>query len=183
MRLPLSWLRDFAPLDIELPALVDTLNDLGVLVAGVQRVGEGLGDVVVARVAEIHAIEGADKIRRVIVDSGGSQPVEVVCGAWNFEEGAVVPFIPAGGTLPDGMKIEQRKMRGVMSSGMICSAAELGLGSDHSGIMLLPADLQVGAQFTAALGMEPDVVFDLDIETNRPDALCAIGVARDLAAR
>jgi phenylalanyl-tRNA synthetase beta chain len=183
MRLPLSWLRDFAPLDIPLNELVDTLNDLGMLVDGVQRVGEGLGDVMVARVAEIHAIEGADRIRRVVVDTAGPSPVEVVCGAFNFDEGAIVPFIPAGGTLPDGMRIEQRKMRGVMSSGMICSAAELGLGSDHSGIMLLPGDLEIGAGFTDALGMEPDAVFDLDIETNRPDALCALGVARDLAAR
>src|SRR5207253_1374316 len=136
---------------IPLNELVDTLNDLGMLVDGVQRVGEGLGDVLVARVAEIHAIEGADRIRRVVVDTAGPAPVEVVCGAFNFEEGAVVPFIPAGGTLPDGMRIEQRRMRGVMSSGMICSAAELGLGSDHSGIMLLPGDLEIGAGFTEAL--------------------------------
>jgi phenylalanyl-tRNA synthetase beta chain len=183
MRLPLSWLRDFAPFDVSVQELTDTLNDLGMLVDGVERVGEGLSDVVVGRVAEIHPIEEADKIRRVLVDTGGKEPVEVVCGAWNFAEGDVVPFIPAGGTLPDGMKIEQRKMRGVLSSGMICSAAELGLGNDHSGILVLPPELEVGASFTGAMGVEPDVVFDLDIETNRPDALCVAGVARDLAAR
>ncbi len=183
MKTPISWLRDFAPLPDDLSLVVNVCNELGFVVDGVERYGEGLADVVVGRVLEIGPIKGADKIRRVTVDAGQAEPVEVVCGAWNFDAGAVIAFIPSGGTLPDGMKITQRKMKGVTSNGMICSAAELGLGTDHAGIMVLPDDQPPGRRLAEALGIEPDIVLDLDIETNRPDALCMAGVARDLAAK
>jgi phenylalanyl-tRNA synthetase beta chain len=182
MKTPISWLRDFAPFPDDLALLVDACNELGFVVDGIERIGEGLDDVVVAKVLEISAIKGADKIRRIMVDAGAG-PVEVVCGAWNFDEGATVAFIPSGGTLPDGMKITQRKMKGVTSNGMICSAAELELGSDHAGILVLPDDQPAGRPLVEALGIQPDVVLDLDIETNRPDALSMVGVARDVAAK
>ncbi|MBA3653384.1 MAG: phenylalanine--tRNA ligase subunit beta, partial [Actinobacteria bacterium] len=183
MKTPVSWLRDFAPLPDDVQLLVDTCNELGFIVDGVDRVGEGLVDVVTARVTEIAAIEGADRIRRVVVDTGNGGATEVVCGAWNFRAGDNVAFIPAGGTLPGGMAITQRKMRGVTSNGMICSAAELELGDDADGILVLAPDEAPGRPLTEALGIEPDVVLDLDIETNRPDALSMAGVARDLAAK
>ena len=85
-------------------------------------VGEGLADVVVARIDEIRAIPGADKIRLVVVDAG-SGPVEVVCGAWNFEVGEHVPFAPVGAVLPGDFAIADAQMRGVTSNGMLCSAA------------------------------------------------------------
>src|ERR687889_773 len=109
MKTPVSWLRDFTPLPDDIDLLVDSCNELGFVVDGVERVGEGLDDVITARVSEISAIEGADKIRRVVVDTGNGDGVEVVCGAWNFDEGDAVAFIPAGGTLPGGFKISQRK--------------------------------------------------------------------------
>ena len=96
------------------------LDDLGLVVEGVEEVGEGLSEVVVARVTEIAAIPGADRIRRVTVDAGGSE-VQVVCGAWNFEEGDLVPLAPVGTVLPGGMEIGRRKMKGVTSEGMLCS--------------------------------------------------------------
>src|SRR5436309_12353510 len=108
------------------------------VVEGITRVGEGLGDVVVGRVVAIEAIPNADKIRKVLVDTGGGEPVQVVCGAWNFEEGDVVPFVGVGAVLPGGFEIGRRKMKGVESQGMICSARELNLGQDHAGIMVLP---------------------------------------------
>ena len=182
MRAPLSWLRDFAPFADDVAELAETFDDLGMVVEAVDRVGEGLSDVVVAKVLEIGAIKGADKIRRVVVDAGDA-PIEVVCGAWNFDVGAVVPFVGVGGVLPGGFEIGRRKMKGVTSNGMICSARELGLGDDHAGIMVLDDALPVGAPFTEALGIESDVVFDLDIEGNRPDALSVAGIARDAAAR
>ena len=181
MKTPVSWLRDFTPLPDDLARIVDTCNELGFVVDGVEHVGAGLDEIVVAKVLEIDRIEGADKIRRVVLDAGGG-PVEVVCGAWNFDAGATVAFVPTGATLPDGTTITRRKMKGVTSNGMICSAAELGLGTDHAGILLLPDDRAAGDRFVEAMGIEPDVVLDLDIETNRPDALCMAGVARDLAA-
>ena len=125
VRAPLSWLRDFAPFTGEPAELAAALDDLGLVVEGVERVGEGLGDIVVARVEVIAAIPGADRIRRVVVDAGDG-PLEVVCGAPNFAEGDLVPLAPVGAILPDGSLIARRKMRGVVSNGMLCSGRELG---------------------------------------------------------
>ncbi len=194
MRAPLSWLQSLTPLDVapgDRSAVADLgaeLDALGLVVEGVERVGEGLGDVVVSQVLEIAAIPGADRIRRVVVDRGGPDPVEVVCGAWNFQVGDVVVLAPVGAELPGGFKMERRKMKGVVSNGMICSARELGLGDDHEGIMVLASaapgrsGIELGTTLAEHLGIGLDVVFDLAIEPNRPDCLCMLGVARDLAA-
>ena len=203
MRVPLSWLREFAPVEGEASALAETLDDLGLVVEGVVRVGEGLDDVVVARVEEIAAIPGADRIRRVVVDAGAG-PVEVVCGAWNFAEGDLVPLAPVGAVLPSGFEIARRKMKGVTSDGMLCSPKELELADDAAGILVLGSDGSrtapgtgagqgatppgrrtpvPGTPLAEALGIERDVVFDLAVEGNRPDAASVAGVARDLAAR
>ena len=186
MRVPLSWIRDFAPVAGDEGSLVDALNELGLVVEEVVRVGEGLEHVVVARVQEIAAIPGADKIRRVVVDAGAG-PVEVVCGAWNFAEGDLVPLAPVGAVLPGGFEIARRKMKGVVSNGMLCSPSELQLAEDHQGIMVLGPGVVDGAApgtpLVEALGIERDVVFDLAVEANRPDAWSVAGVARDLAAR
>ena len=194
-RVPLSWLQELTPLETrptdrsEVAALAADLDVLGLVVEGVERVGEGLGEVVLARVLEIAAIPKADRIRRVVVDAGGSDPAEVVCGAWNFETGDVVPFAPVGAVLPGEFQIEQRRLRGVVSNGMLCSGRELRLSEDHEGILVLgvgeDSDLEVGRPLADYLGagFAPDVVFDLAIEGNRPDCLCVAGVARDLAAR
>jgi phenylalanyl-tRNA synthetase beta chain len=184
VRVPLSWLRDFAPFDGEPADLAATLDDLGLVVEGIEHIGEGLDDIVVARVDEISAIEGADRIRRVVVDAGAG-PVEVVCGAWNFEVGDLVPLAPVGAVLPGGFTIGRRKMKGVVSNGMLCSGRELGLSEDHEGIMVLDSieGAVAGRSFVEALAIEKDVVFDVAVEANRPDAWSMAGVARDLAAR
>jgi len=192
VRVPLSWLRDFAPFEGEPADLAATLDDLGLVVEEIQRVGEGLGDLVVVRVLSIDAIDGADKIRRVMVDTGGvavegleDDGVQVVCGAWNFEVGDLVPLAPVGSVLPGAFAIGRRKMKGVVSNGMLCSGRELELSDDHAGILVLNdvAGARPGQPFTEAIGIEPDVVFDVAVEANRPDAWCIAGVARDLAAR
>ena len=184
MRTPLSWLRDFAPFQTDVATIAAALDDLGLVVESIERVGEGLGEVSVARVVEIGAIEGADRIRRVVVDSG-AESVEVVCGAWNFAEGDLVPLVRAGAVLPGGMEIARRTMRGVVSNGMLCSGRELALSEDGDGLLIL-TDVEgaaPGQPLTEALGIEPDVVFDITVEGNRPDAWCIAGIARDLAAR
>ncbi len=186
MRVPLSWLGEYAPFD-DVAALTRTLDDLGLVVEGVERIGEGLGDVVVAEVVDVAPIEGADRIRRVVVDDG-TRPVEVVCGAWNFSVGDRVPLAPVGTVLPGGFAIGRRKLRGVVSDGMLCSSRELALGEDHQGILVLGPDAggerpRPGTPLLDALGLEADVVFDVAVEANRPDALCMTGVARDVAAR
>ncbi|PZS20582.1 MAG: phenylalanine--tRNA ligase subunit beta [Acidimicrobiales bacterium] len=191
MRVPLSWLRDFAPFETDptdvssVAALAATLSDLGMVVDGMETVGEGLGGVVVARVTEIGAIKGADRIRRVLVDAGGEESVEVVCGAWNFAVGDLVPLATVGAVLPGDFTITARRMKGVVSHGMLCSGRELRLSEDSAGILVLDAatGAEPGTPLSEALGLEPDAIFDLDIETNRPDALSMAGVARDAAAR
>lgn len=184
MKAPLSWLREFVDLPESVDEIREALDDLGLVVEGIEHVGEGLEDVVVARVDEIHAIDGADRIRRVVVDAGAG-PLEIVCGATNFQVGEHVPLAPVGAVLPGDFAIARRTMRGVVSNGMLCSARELRLNDDHEGLMVLDSMIapRVGERLVDALGLESDVVFDLSIEGNRPDAWSMFGVARDLAAR
>jgi phenylalanyl-tRNA synthetase beta chain len=191
MRAPLSWLRDYAPLDADLDRLASALSGLGLVVEGIEQIGAGLGDVMVSRVTRIRPHPKHEINRLVEVDSGSGGAVEVICGAWNFSEGDLVALAPVGAILPGGFEISRRKMRGEWSNGMLCSASELGLpepvlaelegGSD--GLLVLPAgSAEPGTPLVDALGITPDVVFDLDISPNRPDALSMAGVARDLAA-
>jgi phenylalanyl-tRNA synthetase beta chain len=184
MRVPLSWLQSYVGELGSLDELVATLDDLGLVVEGVEHVGASLDGVVVVRVEQIEAIEGADRIRLATV-TDGAEHVQVVCGAWNYEVGSLVPFAPVGTVLPDGTEIGRRTMRGVVSNGMLCSGRELGVGEDHAGLLVLDeVDGAVpGRAVREVLGLEADVVLDLSIEGNRPDAWCVEGVARDLAAR
>ncbi len=181
MRVPLSWMRDFAPFGDDWQAVAAAFDELGLVVEQVEHVGSGLSSVVVARVESIGAIDGADRIRRVVVDAGAG-PVEVVCGAWNFSAGDLVAFAPVGSVLAGGLRIERRKLRGVVSNGMLCSAREMGIGEDHEGIVVLEAPRAPGTPILDALGVAPDVVFEVAAETNRPDAFSIAGVSRDVAA-
>ncbi|HEX3621010.1 MAG TPA: phenylalanine--tRNA ligase subunit beta [Acidimicrobiales bacterium] len=182
MRVPLSWLCDFAAFPSDASHLADALSGLGLVVEGVEAVGQGLGDMVVARVLAIRPHPNADKVQVVDVDAGDGKPLQIVCGAFNFAAGDVVPLAPVGARLPGGMQIGRRNVRGEWSNGMLCSGTELALTADGQGIMILAADLVPGTPLVTALGIEPDVVFDLDVTPNRPDALSVAGVARDLAA-
>jgi phenylalanyl-tRNA synthetase beta chain len=182
MRVPLSWLRDFAPLTGHPADLAAALSGLGLVVEGVQAFGEGLGDVIVARVLATRPHPNADKVQVVDVDAGDGAELQIVCGAFNFAAGDLVPLAPVGARLPGGMQIGRRNVRGQWSNGMLCSGAELALSTDGDGIMILDAELSPGTPLTEALGIAADVVFDLDVTPNRPDALSVAGVARDLAA-
>ncbi len=185
MRAPLSWLRDFAPFDLDPVELGRVFDDLGMVVEGIERVGEGLDGVVLGRVLEVAPIEGA-RVRRTRVDLGDAhgRDVQIVCGGPNVAAGQLVPVAVVGAVLPNGMVIGRKPVLGVESNGMICSEVEVGLGDEAGGIMVLADGVgEPGAPFAAALGIEPDVVYDLAIETNRPDANCIAGIARDAAAR
>jgi len=179
----LSWLREFAPLEGDPVVLGEEMSDLGMAVEAMERVGEGLEGIVVARVLETRAVPGANKIHQVVVDAGDGEPLEIGCGAFNMAAGDLVPLATVGTVMPNGMEIGRRKMAGVWSNGMLCSSRELGLGDDHAGILILPEDLQPGTAFAEAMGIAPDVLYDLEINPNRPDAMSVAGVARDLAAR
>ena len=186
MKVLLSWLREFAPgIQGDPVELGETLSALGLAVEEMTITGEGLDGIVLAKVLELSPHPDADKIQIVQVDSGDGQPLQVCCGAFNMSVGDLIPFATVGTTMPNGMEIGVRKMRGQESNGMCCSAEELGLGVDSDGIMLLTDtadESQLGAPITEALGMETDVLYDLEVNANRPDAMSVAGVARDLAA-
>lgn len=181
MKVSLRWLADFIDLPDPDPMVVEhALTWLGMKVESIEeRVPEWSG-VNVARVNEIRVHPNADKVRLCTVTTGDS-PIEVVCGAWNFEEGAMVAFAPPGATLAGGMTIGSREIRGVQSNGMICSERELGLGDEHAGILVLDPATPLGVAFEEVVEL-PDAVFDLEITSNRPDLMSIVGVARELAA-
>src|SRR3954467_14430502 len=147
MRTSLSWLRDYVELPADLTAeqLDDALTDLGIEVESiVDQSSTVKGDLVVGRVLSIEELTGFKKpIRFTTVDVGKDVPQEIVCGARNFAEGDLVVVILPGGELPGGFKIGARKTYGRNSHGMICSAAELGLSGDHSGIVVPPENSAV----------------------------------------
>ncbi len=184
MKISLAWLREFVDLPESAEELRPVLDDLGLVVEGIERVGEGLDDVIVARIDDVRAIKGADRVRLVTVDAGQG-PLEIVCGATNFEVGNYVPLAPVGAVLPGGLEIAERSMRGVTSHGMLCSSRELHLSDDHEGLMILDllTSATVGESLLSALSITPDSIFDISIEGNRPDAWSVEGMARDLATR
>ncbi len=182
MRAPLSWIRDFTP-DIDrtpVGDVVSALNQLGLEVEGVEQPGEEIIGVIAAQVLDVVRHPDADKLSLVDITTGDGV-TRVVCGAPNVVAGMVVPYAPSGATLPGGFTLERRKIRGEVSDGMLCSAKELGLGDDHGGILGLEPATELGRDVREVLGLD-DVIFDLAITPNRPDAMCIIGVARELAA-
>src|SRR5687768_3559899 len=159
MRVPLSWLRDFASIDGSPSEIAAALSGLGLVVEGVETFGEGLSDIVVARVLATRPHPNADKVQVVDVDNGDGAELQIVCGAFNFAAGDLVPLAPIGARLPGGMQISRRNVRGQWSNGMLCSGSELALSSDGDGIMILDADLAPGTPLIDALGIVADVVF------------------------
>src|SRR5712691_11206974 len=149
-------------------------------VDGVVPIHQDLRDVLVGRVLEVRQHPNADRLSLCLVDAGGGQPLEVVCGAPNVQAGKSYPFAPVGATLPGGLKLERRKIRGVESNGMLCSAKELGLGVDHAGILELQTDAPPGTPFLEAIPIADEQII-IDVSANRPDLLCHKGVARELA--
>lgn len=181
MKISLNWLSEFVELPTRDPEeLKDALYSLGHEVDGVVELGVDWTGVTIAEVLTVSAHPDADKVRLCTVTTGGD-PIQVVCGAWNFDAGAVVAFAEPGAVLPGGFEIGSREIRGVTSHGMICSESELGLGDDHAGILVLEDDAPVGEDFGRWVSL-PDVVFDLSITPNRGDAMSVLGIARDLAA-
>src|SRR2546428_10551322 len=143
---------------------------------------QDLGDIVIARVLEVRKHPNADRLTLCRVDVGGTDgPVEVVCGAPNVQAGKIYPYAPAGATLPGGVRLERKAIRGVESNGMLCSAKELGLGQDHSGILELATDAAPGTRFVDVVPVADHQIV-IDVPASRPDLLCHKGVARELAA-
>jgi len=186
MKVTLNWLQDFVTLPTTDPAEVaEAFEGLGFEVEEMRPLEAAFSGVVIGAVREVAAHPNADKVRVCQVDIG-SEVSEIVCGAWNFEAGAIVPVAPPGSMLGD-FEIGRRAIRGVTSHGMICSEQELSLGDDASGIMVLNADYpeaaeRIGDDFTSILPL-PDTFFDIAVNPNRPDCMSVVGLARELAAR
>lgn len=181
MKIPYTWLAEFIELPGDAGEVAERLSLSGLEVAGVSPALGGLDAFVVGEVLAVERHPDADKLTVCRVDSGEGEPRQIVCGAPNVREGMKAPVILPGATLPDGTAIREAKLRGVASSGMLCSARELGLGDDHTGLLELPGSAEPGSSVAAALGGDEPVI-EIEITPNRGDALSVLGVARDLAA-
>jgi phenylalanyl-tRNA synthetase beta chain len=179
VRVPVGWLRELCPVDLSAEELGELLAWKGAHVESIDRPWEGLAHVIVARVIEVQDHPSSQKLCLARLDTGTGQ-AEVVVGVRNMSAGDLVPYAPPGARVPvlPG-PLDVREIRGVRSSGMLCSPRELHISGDHSGILILDG-LEVGADVRRALGLD-EVVLDLEIESNRPDLLSIVGIAREVA--
>tara|TARA_B100001079_G_scaffold208271_1_gene182185 strand:+ start:578 stop:1207 length:630 start_codon:yes stop_codon:yes gene_type:complete len=155
MKVLLSWLQEFAPVAGDPGEIGDQLSELGLAVEAVTTVGADLDGVVVARVLELRPHPDADRIQLVDVDAGDGEALQICCGAFNMSVGDLVPLATLGTTMPNGMEIARRKMRGEWSNGMLCAADEIGLGTDGEGILVLGTDHELGRPLAEALELRP----------------------------
>jgi phenylalanyl-tRNA synthetase beta chain len=176
-----SWLRALVPTQRTPSELADLLTARTATVEGLHALREDLAPIVIGRVVECARHPEADRLSVTKVDAGTGELLDVVCGAPNVRVGALYPFAPVGTTMPNGLKIEKRKIRGAISQGMLCSARELGLGDDHEGILELNVDAAPGTPLLQALPIG-DTIIEIDVNPNRPDLLSHLGLAREIAA-
>ncbi|ACV21529.1 Phenylalanine--tRNA ligase beta subunit [Slackia heliotrinireducens] len=181
MKISMKWLADYVQVPDEIKAFCDQLDLTGTGVEEVDRLGDTFDHIVTAQVVSKEPHPDSDHMFVCQVDVGQAEPIQVVCGAQNFNQGDHIITALVGAELPGGIKIKKSKLRGVTSNGMNCSARELGLGNDHSGIMILPEDAPIGMPAADYLGIG-DTVLDLEITPNRPDSLSVVGFAREVGA-
>lgn len=181
MKVSLKWLSDYVDVPSDIKEFCDRLDLTGTGVEGVETLGATFDGVVVGYVETCEEHPDSDHMHVVTVNIGGEEPIQIVCGAPNIAQGIKVPVATVGAVLPGDFKIKKSKLRGVVSSGMCCSKRELGLGTDHEGIWILPEDAVVGTPIADYLGLT-DTVIDLEITPNRPDCLSMVGFAREVGA-
>ena len=179
MRVPLGWLRDYVDFELAPDALAERLTLLGFEVKGLERWGAEWRNVVVGELLTVEKHPRADRLSLTTVRVGSGEPLQIVCGARNIEPGQRVPVALPGALLPGNRAIERTEKMGIVSNGMLCSGDELRLSVDGEGILILPADTAVGSALTDLYG---DWVLDVDVKPNRGDALCLVGLAREVAA-
>ncbi|HEY8731546.1 MAG TPA: phenylalanine--tRNA ligase subunit beta [Candidatus Limnocylindria bacterium] len=184
IRVPLSWLREYVDARGSAEEIGRALHMSGTEVDRIERPGGAWEHVWVGRIVALEKHPNADKLQLATVEYGEGRQKTVVTGATNITAGDVVPYAEVGATLRDGhgdgwLTLEPKKMRGIMSEGMVCSAKELGLGEDHDGILILDPTLTVGQPLADALG---DPVLVIELQPNRPDCMGVVGIAREVAA-
>ena len=185
MKVPISWLRDYVPIEMPVRELADRLWIASCEVDRIETWGApdldgNLGLFRVARVLEAGKHPNADRLQLCQVDVGEGEPRQIVCGAWNFGAGATVAVALPGAVLPGGQQLERTKLRGELSDGMILSERELELGDDHTGILVLSEPWEPGTPLGDVLPLT-DIVLDLETSHNRPDLLAVYGIAREVA--
>ena len=185
MKLSYNWLKDYLKCDLTPSQVAEAMTSIGIEVDSVETVEQipgGLAGVVVAEVLTCIPHPDSDHLHITTVNDGTPEPLTVVCGAPNVAAGQKVLFARIGTVLPGDFKIKKSKIRGVESFGMICAEDELGIGSSHEGIMVLPGEAVVGTPAKEYLGLGEEAVIEYEITANRIDASSHIGVARDLYA-
>ena len=185
MKLSYNWLKDYLETSLTPAEVAEAMTSIGIEVDSLEEQEEipgGLAGVVVAKVVECEAHPDSDHLHVTKVDAGTGELLQVVCGAPNVAAGQKVLFAQIGTVLPGDFKIKKSKIRGVESLGMICAEDELGIGSSHDGIMVLPEDAPVGMPAKEWLHLKTEAVIEYEITANRVDAASHIGVARDLYA-
>jgi len=186
MKVPVSWMKEYVPIDRPAEEIAQRLVISSCEVDGIERVGVAdvdgnLGLFRVGRVLEAAKHPNADRLQLCQVDIGESDPRQIVCGAWNFGAGATVGVALPGAVLPNGLQLERRKVRGEVSDGMILAEDEVALGTDHTGIMVLENGIEPGTPLADVLPLT-ETVLELGPEHNRPDLLAVYGIAREVAA-
>lgn len=176
-----EWLRAFVPFTESATKLRDLITGHIATVDELVSLREDLAPIVIARVVEEAAHPDSDHLHVTKVDAGTGTLLDVVCGAPNVTAGKLYPFAPTGTTMPNGLKIVKRKIRGQISDGMLCSAIELKLGEEKDGIMELDLDVPTGTPFLSAMPLG-DMRIVIDVGANRPDLLSHLGIAREIAA-
>jgi phenylalanyl-tRNA synthetase beta chain len=179
MNVTISWLREYVPVDLGPRELAELLTMRGLEVEDLRPFYDYLGRVVVSRITQVAPLEGSDSLRLCRVEADRER--QVVCGAPNVAAGQLVPLALEGARLPGGKHVESARIGGELSEGMLCSEAELALGDDASGVMVLSGGLKVGERLDVALGLE-DWLLEVAVTPNRPDCLSVIGLAREVGA-
>ncbi|HAR95829.1 MAG TPA: phenylalanine--tRNA ligase subunit beta [Deltaproteobacteria bacterium] len=180
MKVPLNWLREFVPIDMDVEDLSHKLTMRGLEVESLEPIRTDFDGVVVGEILEMDKHPGADKLTVCRVDVG-SDILPIVCGAANIHQGDKVPVALPGSRLPNGMAIEKRKVRGFESYGMLCSEQELAISDEHTGIFILPEDVKIGDPLEKALSLD-DFVLDVNVPPNRGDCQSILGIAREVAS-
>jgi phenylalanyl-tRNA synthetase beta chain len=179
MRVPLSWLREYVDIELSPEALAERLTLLGMEVKGIEQWGADWRSVVVGELLTVEKHPYADRLHLTTVTIGSGEPLHIVCGADNIAPGQRVPVALPGAVLPGDRRIERTEKMGIASEGMLCSGNELHITTDADGILILPPEMPLGRQLSDLYG---DAVLDVDVKPNRGDALCLIGLAREVAA-
>src|SRR5438477_3379143 len=180
MKFSVNWLREFAELPKNPEKIAELLTRAGIEIKNIETRGANIDKVIVSLITASSRHPNADRLTVCEVDDASGTKRQIVCGATNYKVGDKIPLALPGAKLPNGTEIRKSKLRGVESEGMLCSPIELGLGSDASGLLILPPEAKYGAPISYLF--PSDTIFDVEITPNRGDLLSHFGLAREIAA-